>query len=199
MKSALYWLIATTLLALVVHLFVVIFVPGVDTGQKMAQLAASGDINTLHSFRRTSSGSPLLTEPNPDLVYAYCKFDVSSGPLLVQTPVPQNYWSVSVYTETAENIYTLNDMQAGVPNVRLLIVQDAELRRYTTADETGARTIDAIVVGTPSDTGLVLVRAFAGEASVRPAAEAQIATSSCAPYSAPPASETVPQEGAPAS
>ena len=176
MMRAIYWIVATLILALVVHLGVVIFVPGVDTGQKMAQLEAAGEINTLHRLGSTGDKIVPLTEPSPDLAYAFCKFDIRKRPLLIEGKIPPTYWSVSVYSETGENIYTLNDKQAGVPTIKLVIVQeDAEIE----SPNSGDRPEDAIIVRAPTLTGLVLFRAFIPDHSLHDMVQRHLDSSKC--------------------
>ena len=124
MMRLLYWGMATLILAVVVHLFVVIFVPGVDAGQKLAQMETAGDVNKLHRIVANDTPQALLTEPSPDILYAFCKFDIRSRPLMVEGSIPPDYWSISVYGETGANIYTLNDRQAGVQKLQLMIVTE---------------------------------------------------------------------------
>ena len=176
MMRGLYWVVATGILAVVVHLGVVIFVPGVDSGQKMAQLEAAGKVNMLH--RLASSGDKVtpLTEPSPDLAYAFCKFDIRERPLLIEGKIPPTYWSVSVYSETGDNIYTLNDKQAGVPSIKLVVVnEDAEIEPSNSGD----RPEDAIIVRAPTSTGLVLFRAFIPDRSLHEMVGRHLDNSTC--------------------
>lgn len=175
MRRLLYWITATALLAAVVHLFVVVVVPGVDTGQKMAQLEAAGEINALHRIALDGSGASLLTEPSPDLAYAFCKFDISERPLLVAGDIPPTYWSVSIYSETGDNFYTLNDRQAGVARISLMVV-----RRFETFAGEG-RPENIIIVRSPTNRGLILFRAFVPDRSQASEIERYLDSSECRP------------------
>ncbi|MGI9415819.1 MAG: DUF1254 domain-containing protein [Hyphomicrobiales bacterium] len=177
MMRWLYWIAATGILAVVVHLGVVIFVPGVDTGQKMAELEAAGEVNMLHRLGASGDKLTPLTEPSPDLAYAFCKFDIRDRPLLIEGKIPPTYWSVSVYSETGDNVYTLNDRQAGVPSIKLMIVREGDTFEPSTS---GDRPDDAIVVRTPTSTGLVLFRAFIPDRSQLDVVERHLAASKCA-------------------
>lgn len=173
MRRLLYWIAATLLLAAVVHLFVVIFVPGVDTGQKLAQMEAAGKVNMLHPIAGKDTHQLLLTEPSPDLRYAFCKFDIRSRPLMIEGSIPPGYWSVSVYGETGANIYTLNDRQAGVEKLQLMIVTEDK----PFDDET--RPENTIIVRVPTASGLVLFRAFVADRSQAELVESHLTNSKC--------------------
>lgn len=175
MRRLLYWGTATLLLAAVVHLFVVIFVPGVDSGQKMARLAAVGEVNRLHPVKIDVAEPGLLTEPSPDMVYAFCKFDIGSRPLIIRGNIPPSYWSVSLYSATSDNFYTLNDKQAGVQTIRLMVVTSDE------SFEREGRPENTIIVRSPTKTGLVLFRAFVPDSSQASAVSRQLNASECSP------------------
>jgi len=113
------------------------------------------------------------------------EFDITAQPLLISARVPTSYWSVSVYSETAENVYTLNDTQAGVRTVRLLLVDEDEQARFLGSDDGGERPLNAIVVGTPEKTGLVLFRAFVSDHSRRDIVRADLEASNCRPFTLP--------------
>jgi uncharacterized membrane protein len=177
MKSWFYWAVATSVLAVVVHLFIVIFVPGVDTGQKMAQLATSGDVNQLHHIEELAAQSVLLTEASPDLAYAYCTYNLTDSTVEIHARVPPSYWSISIYTETADNIYTLNDLQAGVSDINLLVLHEDTDLDVTAGSE--ARPENTIIVRSPTNTGLILFRAFVGDPSLRESVRGHLSASHC--------------------
>lgn len=106
MTRILYWGAATHLLAVVVHLFVVIFVPG-------------------------------------------------------------------VYGETGANTYTLNDRQAGVQKLQMMIVTEEE------NFDDKARPENTIIVRVPTASGLVLFRAFVSDRSQAELVESHLNASKC--------------------
>ncbi len=176
MKALFYWLIASALLAVVVHLFIVIFVPGVDTGQKMAQFTSAAAVNEFHQIDRVSPQT-LLNEADPDLAYAFCTYDISDKALEIEAHIPPTYWSVSIYTNTADNIYTLNDTQAGVETIKLLLARDGE--EVDLANGIGQRDENTILIRSPSTEGLILFRAYIGDGSLDRRVRSYYAESGC--------------------
>jgi len=55
--------------------------------------------------------------PSPDLLYSKCVYDVSAGPVRVTTPVPDGYWSMSVYAANTDLVAVVNDRE--LPDHRL--------------------------------------------------------------------------------
>jgi uncharacterized membrane protein len=73
--------------------------------------------------------------PSPDLLYSKCVYDVSAGPVRVGTPVPDGYWSMSVYAENTDLVAVVNDRE--LPERRL----DAVLALAGQAAPAGVRVI----------------------------------------------------------
>jgi uncharacterized membrane protein len=55
--------------------------------------------------------------PSPDLLYSKCVYDVSAGPVRITTPVPETYWSMSVYAANTDLVAVVNDRE--LPERRL--------------------------------------------------------------------------------
>jgi uncharacterized membrane protein len=73
--------------------------------------------------------------PSPDLLYSKCVYDVASGPVRITTPVPDGYWSMSVYAENTDLVAVVNDR--ALPEGRL----DAVLALAGQRAPEGARVI----------------------------------------------------------
>lgn len=176
MKTWIFWGLATVLLATIVHISVIMFAPMLDIGRRMAQFEAAAGLNTLQKLPPAHSDGVLVVEPSPDVSYAFCRFDLSRGPVRLSAPIPDTYWSVSVYASTGENVYTINDAQTGLRKLELLIVGPSD---------GNIQTDDAIVFESPSDSGLVIIRGFVPERSQRPIIDRMLSTARCGIESAP--------------
>ena len=115
----------------------------------------------------------MLTEPSPDVAYAFCKYDITRRPLMVQGNIPPSYWSVSVYSETGDNYYTLNDLQAGVDTLSFMVVRESENFKEE------ARPENTIIVRSPTLKGLILFRAFVPDRSQAKHIESFLSGSKC--------------------
>lgn len=70
------------------------------------------------SFRR-------IVMPNPDLLYAACVLDLAEGPAVVMAnPRLTGYWSLALYASNTDNFFVLNDHDAGMRPVKLLVQID---------------------------------------------------------------------------
>lgn len=97
--------------------------------------------------------------PSPDLLYSKCIYDVSAGPVRITTPVPDGYWSMSVYASNTDMIAVVNDRE--LPEHRLDVVLAAEGQ----ATPEGVR-----VIRVPSTRGAALFRTLVAD----PAQEASL-------------------------
>lgn len=179
MRRRIFWGVATVLLATVAHLSVVLFAPMVDIGRRMAAFEAAAPINSLRKLPAVGPGPSILVEASPDISYAFCRFDVSAEPLKVSAPIPDSYWSVSIYSDTGENLYTINDAQTGVRRLELVIADGSK-----EVPEGGAIVDvaeDSIVYPSPVRRGLVVLRGYVPDRSQRKIIDSTIASATCAP------------------
>ncbi len=69
----------------------------------LMQLAMRGiggrmGVNQMGFPEMATPDNQAIVRPSPDLSYSSCAFDVSQGPVLLDiAPVPEHYWSVSVF------------------------------------------------------------------------------------------------------
>jgi uncharacterized membrane protein len=73
--------------------------------------------------------------PSPDLLYSKCVYDVSQGPVRITMPVPETYWSMSVYAANTDLVAVVNDRE--LPGRKL----DAVLALAGQPTPAGARVI----------------------------------------------------------
>lgn len=172
-----YWTGATALLAAVVHFAIVLFLPGIKTARHIHTFDVTGDIAQLEQISVENPGESLLALRNPDMSYAFCRFDLGERPLKVSARFPASYWSIGVYNDRGDNVYILNDRQAGVSRLELILVDGSDDAEQATesvqADE------KTIIVPSATRTGVVVFRAFVATRSEREGVEQVLANSSC--------------------
>ncbi len=101
--------------------------------------------NTMMHAAVPDDTNDMVVMTSPDLLYSLCVYDLSDTDLMVESEVPQNYWSVSLYGSDTMNYYSINDRQVGAPTFRKIITTDPE--------KTGPEYIQA-----PSDSGALIIR-----------------------------------------
>jgi uncharacterized membrane protein len=97
----------------------------------------------------------------------------------VTVPVSPAYTSVSFYTRTDVAYYAINDRAAGRHVVELDLMTQAQHEQMP--EEENVTAADRLIVDSPTDTGLVAIRALATEPGLMPKARAAVDAASCVP------------------
>jgi uncharacterized membrane protein len=190
MGRLLFWLLAAILLGAGTHLATVLFSPAVSMASVMSRFHAAAPLNRMTVLGPEILGT-VLREPNPDIVYAVCPYDLQAGDLLIDASIPEFYWALSIYSNRGDNVYTLNDQQAGVSRLRFRLQLEKpafDLQEVITGDEDAEEAAevqiqtkdDTVLVKTPTADGLVMLRAFLPDQAYRARVTEQLAASSCA-------------------
>ncbi|WP_342642885.1 DUF1254 domain-containing protein [Rhodoligotrophos ferricapiens] len=189
-----FWSTAVILLALATHLASVLFSPAVSMASTLERIFSIAPVNRMTVLDQEVMGN-VVRELNPDLVYAICPYDIGSHPLAIEAHIPDFYWSISVYSAKGDNVYTLNDQQAGVSILRFRLaldqagfsleemVADSEAEEEA-AEAEAAKGDDTVVINTPTAQGVILLRAFMPDPAYRGRLTDALAASSCRPAQA---------------
>ncbi|MFT0860955.1 DUF1254 domain-containing protein [Ancylobacter sp. G4_0304] len=179
------WLVMPVLVALVlgalVHLITVLILPFYAEQDGYARLAAVGEPNEMVLLDDPSAKSGVLPRMDPAFVTAVCVYDLSDGPLKVRAPVTEDYASISFFTRHGVPFYAINDRNAGRDMVELDLMNAKQKAGLPENDEVTAA--DRLVVESPSDQGIVLVRALVREPGAREGVRSLVGTAMCAPAS----------------
>lgn len=146
-----FWTAATILVALVVHLGAIHFLPRLVMTRVLGKMGA---VNTLHVGTRPTSASHMVVRPSPDILYATCPYDLSKGALRVTAPVVHtNYWSVSAFDADTNNFFVKNDQQVIGDSLELIVLKRGQA--WPAMDNA----LQRVVLFSPSEQGLILFRA----------------------------------------
>jgi|GEM_PF-7013610 len=115
-----------------------------------------------------------------ELIYAYCKFDISTNSLKINAHMPDTYWSINMYDEKTRNFYVLSNRQAEV-NELIFLLKNKKTEDEEEFGEISALNDQAINISTQSETGLILLRAFVPFRSKAEEIRTKLASTSCEP------------------
>lgn len=166
-----FWIAATILVAMIVHLGAIYVLPRVVM---MTALNRIGAANTIHVGKRPTAASRTIVRPSPDIVYATCPYDLSKGPLRVTAPVIHtSYWSVSAFDANTNNFFVKNDQKTPADSIELIVVERGQA--WPKLD--GA--VERVILFSPSEKGLILFRAVIDDDKHLPAIEAALHQARC--------------------
>lgn len=155
-KQLFRWSIVVLVLAAILHVITVFSLPVLIMGRAESRFLKIGGVNAAIHAPRVNSESRAIVRPSPDLLYSVCVYDLTSGPIKVSSPVPNSYWSLSIYNKNTDNFFVLNDGQAGGDSVEFLLI----------GPETKAKNPENLpLIDAPGNNGIVLMRSLIGDES----------------------------------
>lgn len=172
MRGFLRTLGAIALIAGVVHLAVVWYVPRFIMEVAIERSAeASGGFNKVLHAPPVDHTARRVVLPSPDLLYSTCTLDLSAGPVAVSATPPAGYFSLSLFDTATDNVFVINDVQARGQPIRLLVSGPSTPEATPAPGE--------ILVKMPSHQGLLLLRALAATPELAAGADVARRTLSC--------------------
>lgn len=179
----LLWLLGGVLLGGAVHLVTILILPRTATHDAYTRLTPLAPLNRVAAIPAPTPESAVLPFMDPAFAAAVCRYDLSGGPMKLSIAVGQAYTSVSFYTRRGIAYYAINDRAAG-RRVITLDLMTAE-QRSAMPEEEDVTAADRLIVESPSDTGLILLRALAPESSLMPQAQAAVTAAQCTQQASP--------------
>lgn len=178
-------LIAGVLLGGIVHLVSILWLPGMASRNAYARLAPLAPVNAVALLPQPTPESAVLPFMDPAFATAVCRFDLAQGPIKLQMHVSPAYASASFYTPTGTAFYAINDRAAGRRVVELELMNAAQ-RGQVEDNEEEVTAADRLIVESPTDTGIILLRALATEPGAMPATRGLLSAARCQTQALPP-------------
>ena len=158
-----------------VHICIILIMPYVSKGNAWSRLEDSTKLNELAILTQTADAPTPIAFMAPDVRYAICRYDLSNGPLQLRAPLPNDLWSIALYSKHGENYYLISGKDVQSKAVNLLVVVDKTIDNEKQEDQnlgaSGKAELREITVSAPAKTGIILIRApvpkpaFAAEVS----------------------------------
>lgn len=173
----LLWLVAGVLLGGIVHLLTVLILPSTATQDAYSRIAAIAPVNTVVALPAPSPQSAAIPFMDPAFASSVCRYDLLAGPIKLTVPAQTAYISVSFYTRRGVAYYAINDRAAGRRVIELDLMTSAQ--RAELPDDEEVTAADRLIVESPTQTGLIMLRALAAEPSLMPVARAALTAARC--------------------
>ncbi len=179
-----FTIIAGVLLGLIVHLVAVLALPRIATQDAYSRLTPLTKLNAVTQFPVADPTNAPMPFMDPAFALAICRYDLSGGPIKLTVPVSQAYTSVSFYTRNEVAYYAINDRSAGRRVIELDLMTEAQHAELP--EEEDVTSADRLIIDSPSETGLIVMKALAPEPGLMPQAQASLAASRCQVQTEPP-------------
>ncbi|MDQ6436862.1 DUF1254 domain-containing protein [Mesorhizobium sp. LHD-90] len=161
----------------IVHIIVLLLVPEFADRNAWTRLAAIAPLNRTTPLE--GDALDLIASPDPAFQVAACRFDLASGTLHVAAAGKVPFWSASVYDRGGRALFSLNDRSGTGEALDFVVLTPEQMIgiRHDLPEEFAK----SVFVEIPADEGMLLVRAFAPDASWKPLVSRFIAGMRCAP------------------
>jgi uncharacterized membrane protein len=175
----LLWLLAGALLGGIVHLIAVLILPRTATQDAYSRLAPVAPVNAVTPVPQPKPQNELMPFMDPAFASAVCRYDLATSPIRLTVPISPAYTSVSFYTRRGVAYYAINDRSAGRRQIELQLMTTAQ--RAELPEEEDVTAADRLIVESPSDTGLIVMRALAPEPGMMPIVQTVLGRAVCKP------------------
>ena len=179
-----FTIIAGVLLGLIVHLVAVLALPRIATQDAYSRLTPLTKLNAVTQLPVADPSNAPMPFMDPAFAIAICRYDLSGGPIKLTVPVSQAYTSVSFYTRNEVAYYAINDRSAGRRLIELDLMTEAQHAELP--EEEDVTSADRLIIDSPTETGLIVMKALAPEPGLMPQAQASLAASRCQVQVEPP-------------
>jgi uncharacterized membrane protein len=177
-------------LAGLIHIMAVLMLPMLAPRNAHARLAALGPANTMIELPAAGPGRQVMPMMAPDVRYAFCRFDLTNGPVRLRATVADELWVIALYTPEGENFYSVPGADMKRAEIDLIIAGADQ-----TVEEAGVDAPESsdnvIVVNSPVAEGIALIRAPLAGPSRANQVERALRSTACGPYVRPSPSPAV--------
>jgi uncharacterized membrane protein len=175
------YIVLGLVLAGLIHIVAVLLLPSLAPRNAQARLAALGPANTMIEIPAANPGRQAMPMMAPDIRYAFCRFDLSNGPVRLKAVIPDELWLIALYTPEGDNFYSVVGADMKRTQIDIVISTADQTVEEASVDAPEAFD-DVIVVNSPVSEGIALIRAPLAGPGHASFAERALKSTSCGPY-----------------
>lgn len=151
-------LLATLCVAGIVHILVVLTIPRNVSHSAYVKIADFGPDRSFALLPEVIPGDEPLPSLDPAMKHASCRFQLDDGPIQFTATIPAPFWSIGLFNDAGEAVYSLNNRTAGAETLSMLVLTPEQLSILR--ENPPENLEDLIVIETEDQNGFVLLRAF---------------------------------------
>lgn len=106
-----FWFVTSLVLAVMAHVYYVLFVPSRSFNHAIDLALADQPVNSF-VLLDAETHMKLMPFTTASHLVGICKFDTITGNIRVDAKMPEGFWNFAVYTLRGKQVYAINDKQA---------------------------------------------------------------------------------------
>lgn len=162
----------------VVHIVAVLAVPYLARTSAFRRIEAGLPVNEMRVVEAATPAAQAFAFMPPDTRYAFCRFDISDGAVVVSAELPERGWSLTLYSDQGDGFYSVVAAEQR-PTTAGFTIQPAPEPMYGFIPATRSVAVEASTVMSPHRKGLVVVRAPIRSPTYAASVAAALAKASC--------------------
>lgn len=184
------WLLATLLVAGIVHIVSVLLMPTVAPRDALGRLAAyvksAAPAEGLVLLPQMGPGDETLPFEDPAFAEAVCVYDLGKGPLRVKTSVDgEDFLGLSFHANAGRIYHSMTDRSAIKGKIDIVVGDARQIDALTSADEGDAPPPSEVRLTAPTKRGFILIRSLAKRPSDQERARNRLSAISCQRFDLP--------------
>lgn len=169
-------MLAIICMAIIIHILVVLSIPLNSQHSAYGLIAAYGPDRQFNLLPDILPNQEALPDLDPAMKHATCRFQLVDGPVLFDAEIPAPFWSIGLFNDAGEALYSLNNRTAGAERLSMLLLTQEQL---SILRENPPENLEDIIVIEIENaiSGFALLRVFAThQSNTNPIEEALLAS-----------------------
>lgn len=178
----LYWLAAALFTAIAAHAAFILGLPSFSLDRTISRLSADAGSNAFFILPQDEQSRLLPAYPRESVV-GVCAFDVSKTQVSLSANLPNGFWTLTIYSDRGDVIYTVNNTQAGTNSFTVALSKAPDLLEML-QQATQKEAVDADTgwtVSSPAARGIAVLWYPVAESAQRPGLVRALSKSTCQP------------------
>jgi uncharacterized membrane protein len=177
--------VGAAMVAALTHIVAILIIPLYASHDAFARLSPLGPINATVVLPQPRPEARLIPYGDPAVASAFCRFDLSAGPLRVKAPADSSgFASLSFHTRRGSIFYAITDKAATRGMLEALVLTEDQLRVLAAKDDEDTPALELRIVS-PAETGFIMMRSLSEQPSLYPRAESAVRAMTCASEAIP--------------
>lgn len=165
---------------IILHIIATLAAPRLAPSTAYSRLADLLPVNAMQVLPPVAPGAQPLPFMGPDSRYAMCRFDSTKGPVQITASLPGAGWSLSVFSEKGDSIYSAVAQPGRRTEVSLVLATSDEKFAGLTPQASGQSVKEDRSLTLPGKRGVAILRAPDQGVAYRALNEAELKRSLCA-------------------